>query len=55
MESHPDIWYRYSLENYLPQTVQRIAEFVGVDACDTFLMSNVTKGEHKMQVKYILE
>lgn len=43
MESHPDIWYRYSLEGYLMNAVQKVANFLGVDVADTFLVQNVTK------------
>ncbi|XP_052789283.1 uncharacterized protein LOC128223879 [Mya arenaria] len=43
MESHPDVWYRYTLDKYLKRAVQKVSSFIGVDVGDTFLLQNVTK------------
>ena len=44
LESHTDIWFRYSIYKYLKEATGKVAEFMGVCAEDTFLVENVTKG-----------
>jgi len=44
LESQPDIWYRYNLNKYLENAVEKVAHFMGVEPADTFLLQNVTKG-----------
>ncbi|XP_060606606.1 uncharacterized protein LOC132758918 [Ruditapes philippinarum] len=43
LESHPDIWFRYNMYKYLANSRSKVAEFMGVQADDTFLLQNVTK------------
>lgn len=44
LESHPDIWFRYNMYKYLDNAVAQVANFMGIDPEDTFLLQNVTKG-----------
>lgn len=43
IESHPDIWFRHSVFDYLRSATEKVANFMGVEAKDTFLLQNVTK------------
>ncbi|XP_045213671.1 uncharacterized protein LOC123564270 [Mercenaria mercenaria] len=43
LESHPDTWFRYNMYTYLRNSKAKVAEFMGIDTEDTFLIQNVTK------------
>ena len=44
MESHPDEWFRYKLEQYLTKAVMNLSEFLHTGPFDTFFLQNATKG-----------
>ena len=46
MESHPDEWFRYKLEQYLTKAVMSLSEFLHTGPYDTFFLQNATKGRY---------
>ncbi|XP_060591912.1 uncharacterized protein LOC132746714 [Ruditapes philippinarum] len=43
LESHPDSWFRYKSFEYVRSSKAKVAEFMGIEADDTFFIQNVTK------------